>query len=88
MTELHDFLTDIALDPAKLADYLQDPAAAVRQAGLSAPAQQALLAKEQGAVLERLAQENGGQGYKDGYRAFLKLGYSPTPVELFTPLHP
>jgi hypothetical protein len=85
--QLQNFLTDIALDPVKLAAYMRDPQAAMQEAGLGVEAQAALETGDQVAVLQRLGEENGGQGYNPGYRAYLKLPpESPGPVELFKPL--
>jgi hypothetical protein len=56
---LHQFLTDLALDPGQYATYVRQPAAAMQAAGLGATAQAALRRGRSAVVGEHLGAEAG-----------------------------
>ncbi|HEU4534695.1 MAG TPA: hypothetical protein VFS00_11280 [Polyangiaceae bacterium] len=56
-TQLNEFLTNMALDPAKLAAYISDPEGAMAAAGLGAGDRQALQSADQRAIHERVSGE-------------------------------
>jgi hypothetical protein len=53
-TTLKEFLTDIALDPARLAAYMMDPEGAMAAAGLGMDDRQALQNADQRAIHARM----------------------------------
>jgi hypothetical protein len=87
---LQKFLTDIALDPARYASFLHDPAAALREAGVAEGAHAVLQTKDQKAVEAYLAEESGGEGQsgRPGARIVMTIrSPSPGPMEqVFSPL--
>jgi hypothetical protein len=85
---LQDFLTDLALDPAKYAAFMRDPDAVMRSAGLAAESRSVLKSGDSAAILRGLAEEAGEEGYKPGYRAYggTIAAACPGPVEPFKPL--
>jgi hypothetical protein len=75
MTDLRSFLSEMALDPAKFAEFLRDPESAMRRERLSEEDRDALLSGIPAMIAARLA----------SYLAFPPPYYTPSPVFVTSP---